>query len=93
METNETLIENIKSTFGEHLLDDKILFSVYVQDVARVSDCTITEVLLEICETYDIEYETISNLLTDVVKGTLQREGIESGLLKKENTLEDFLEV
>lgn len=71
---------------------DKVLFrtatefSMFITDLARKNDDTITYTLLQYCEDRDIDPENIAKLISKPLKERLALEMQESGLLKKEST-------
>ena len=69
-----------------------MLFSLFVQQSATQNETRILDVLSDLIETYDLDQEDVADALTDSVKGILKEEFIESGMMKRENTLEDFFE-
>lgn len=78
--------------FDKEMLNDKVLFSLFVQQSATQNKTRILDVLSDLIETYDLDQEDVADALTDSVKGILKEEFIESGMMKRENTLEDFFE-
>ncbi len=78
--------------FDKEMLNDKVLFSLFVQQSATQNETRILDVLSDLIETYDLDQEDVADALTDSVKGILKEEFIESGMMKRENTLEDFFE-
>ena len=87
-----------KITFDEIVnsqisLTDNILFSCanefsyFIEHNASINQKTCTQMVLEYCDNRDIEPEEISRLISPSLKGKLQMEMVEMGLLPEHNTL------
>jgi predicted class III extradiol MEMO1 family dioxygenase len=79
-----------------HALNDNVLFnnssdfSHFIESAAKREDRSCTDVILEYCDSRDIEPDDISRLISPSLKGKIEREMIESGLMSERNTLENF---
>ena len=73
-------------------LDDPIAFSMFLQYYCKEHALTILEGLVKIVNNYNLEEEEVKGLLTQNVKGLLESDGIEAGILKRSITLDEFLE-
>lgn len=79
-----------------HTLKDNVLFnnasdfSHFIESAAKREERTCTDVILEYCDSRDIEPDDISRLISPSLKGKIEQEMIESGLMAERNTLEDF---
>lgn len=77
-------------------LSDNILFktasefSHFVEMAAMKEDKTCTAIILDYCDMKDIEPEDIAKLISPSLKGKLEQEMIDAGLLGEHSTLEDF---
>lgn len=76
----------------EQITSDSVSFSMFVQYYAMKNSLNILDSILKIEEEYGIDPEKIKDLLTNNIKGLLEEDFIESGLIKKQNTLKDFFE-
>lgn len=63
-------------------------FSEFVETLANRDSTTITSVLVDYCEVYDLEYETLARMLTQSLKDKVATEMQDAGLLPKSNRLE-----
>lgn len=81
---------------GNVKLSDNLLFnnasdfSHFVEVTALRQDKTCSEVILEYCDSKDIEPDQISKLVSVSLKGKIQAEMIEAGLLEQHSTIEGF---
>jgi hypothetical protein len=65
-------------------------FSQFIETEAVRQDKSCTEMILEYCDEKDIEPDAVSKLINESLKGKIENEMIESGLLDKRNTLEGY---
>ena len=65
-------------------------FSQFIETEAIRQDRQCTDIILEYCDEKDIEPDAVGKLINESLKGKIENEMIESGLLEKRNTLEDF---
>jgi hypothetical protein len=94
MENNQfskaSIAEIINSAIG---FNDNVLFSnanefsYFIENNAKEHEKTCTATILEYCDNRDIEPDAIAKLISTSLKGKLQMEMIESGLLPEHNTL------
>jgi hypothetical protein len=65
-------------------------FSQFIETEAIKQDRPCTDIILEYCDEKDIEPDAVGKLINESLKGKIELEMIESGLLEKRNTLEGF---
>lgn len=65
-------------------------FSLFIESEAAKQKKTCTEIILEYCDEKDIDVDNISKLINESLKGKIEHEMIESGLLAKHTTLDGF---
>lgn len=70
------------------LFSNPVEFSEYVEMIAAKQESTITTVLLNYYEMFDVEYEDLSKLLTASIKGKIMLELQDLGLMQKETQLQ-----
>lgn len=81
---------------GEVKMTDNILFktasdfSQFVETEAIKQDMSCTDVILTYCDSKDIDPDAIAKLVNNSLKGKLENEMIQSGLLSAHNTLDNF---
>lgn len=63
-------------------------FSVYIEQLALTENQTCTETLIQYCDEKGIEFEDIAKMISPSLKGKLQNEMINSGLLPEQSVLE-----
>jgi len=63
-------------------------FSHYIEQRALLEGLTCTELLIEYCDERCIEFEHITKLINTSLKGKLQREMINQGLLPEQTQLD-----
>ena len=65
-------------------------FSYFVEVTASESNKTCTEVILEYCDEKDMDPGDIAKLISSSLKGKLQKEMIDSGLIMEQPSFEGF---
>lgn len=70
------------------LFNNAVEFSEFVETLARRDNTTITSVLVDYCEVYDLEYENLAKMLTQSIKDKVAAEMEDAGYLPKSNRLE-----
>lgn len=65
-------------------------FSHFVETEANRQNKTCMEMVLEYCDEKDIEPDAVSKLINDSLKGKIEHEMVESGLLFPRTKLEGF---
>lgn len=88
--TSETLASSIIKMTDNVLFRSATDFSQFIETEAARQDRPCTEIILEYCDEKDIEPDAVGKLINESLKGKIENEMIESGLLEKRNTLEDF---
>jgi hypothetical protein len=63
-------------------------FSEFIETLAKRDSTTLTSVLVDFCEVYDLEYETLAKMLTVSLKDKVSAEMQDAGLLPKSTRLE-----
>lgn len=63
-------------------------FSRYIEQRAMQEGLTCTELLIEYCDERCIEFETIAKLINPSLKGKLQQEMINQGLMAEQMQLD-----
>lgn len=87
-----SIAEIINASIG---FNDNILFSsanefsYFIENNALIHKRSCTATILEYCDNRDIEPDAVSKLINSSLRGKLQAEMIESGLLPEHNTLFD----
>ena len=77
-------------------LKDNILFnnasdfSYFVEVTASETGNTCTNVILEYCDEKDMDPIDVAKLISPSLKGKIQQEMIDNGLMMEQPTLEDF---
>jgi hypothetical protein len=84
----EDIQENSLKMTSSLLFKDAAAFSQFIEQTAIKQECTCTNVLVEYCDEKDIEFDQISKLISQSLKGKLQKEFAELGLLPEQNTLD-----
>jgi hypothetical protein len=95
---NETFVVMTPEVFagGEVKMTDNILFktasdfSQFVETEANKQDMSCTDVILAYCDSKDIDPDAIAKLVNSSLKGKLENEMIQSGLMSAHNTLDNF---
>jgi hypothetical protein len=70
------------------IFNTAIEFSEFVETLAVRDETTITSVIVDYCEIYDLEYESLAKMLTSSVKDKIAAEMQDAGLLARVNRLE-----
>lgn len=84
---DRTDLEHLQ-TDTQLLFNDAIEFSEYIESVAVKNEITVTNACIDYQETHDIEFPEIAKLLTASLRGKIELEMQESGLLPKTNQVE-----
>lgn len=80
----------LEQTLGNSLLFSSAKdFSYFIEKRSEANNSTCTQTILEYCDAKDIEPEEVSKLISPSLRGKLQMEMIEAGLLPEHNTLYD----
>lgn len=88
--THADLEENGLKLKDNLLFNNASEFSYFVEVTASDSDRTCTEVILEYCDEKDMDPGDIAKLISPSLKGKLQQEMIDSGLMMEVPTLVGF---
>ena len=80
----------IAETGSVKMFKDAVGFSHFVETSALANNQTCSDAIIEYCENRALEPEAIAKLITRALKGKLQVELIELGLLPEIGTLEDL---
>ena len=75
----------------QQIFDDPNEFSMYIETIAAENHQTCLEALVNYIEERDIDVEMIGNVISPTLKDKLYQNFAEAGLIKTENTLNDFL--
>ena len=70
------------------IFNNAVEFSEFIETLARRDDSPVTQVLIDYCEIYDLEYESLSRMLTASLKEKISAEMQDAGLLPKSSRLE-----
>jgi hypothetical protein len=70
------------------IFNNAIEFSEFVETLALRDNTSVTSVLVDYCEVYDLEYDSLAKMLTQSLKDKVAAEMQDAGLLPKENRLE-----
>lgn len=70
------------------IFNNAVEFSEFVETLANRDSSTVTSVLVDYCEVYGLEYETLAKMLTSSIKDKVAAEMQDAGLLPKTNRLE-----
>ena len=65
-----------------------IEFSEFIETTAIMQSMTNTQVVLDYCEIYDMEYESLAQMMTQNLKDKIATEMRDAGLLPKTSQLE-----
>ncbi len=84
----EDIHNKILSVSSSLLFKDAASFSQFIEQTAKNEDRTCTSVLVEYCDEKDIEFEQIAKLISPSLKGKLQKEFSDIGLLPEQHSLE-----
>jgi hypothetical protein len=74
--------------FPKLIFSSPVEFSEYVESIALRDELTISGTLIDLCEIYDIEYESLSKMLTQSIKEKIAVEFQEQGILNKRTQIE-----
>lgn len=70
------------------IFNNAVEFSEFVETLAARDSTTLTSVLVDYCEVYDVEYETLAKMMTSSIKDKVAAEMRDAGYLPKVNRLE-----
>lgn len=87
--TANDIAEGILSRSANLLFNNASDFSHFIEQKAVEEDKTCTAVILEYCDDKDIEPDDVSKLISVSLRGKIQLEMIEAGLLPEHTRLED----
>jgi len=65
-------------------------FSLFIESEAVKQDKTCTDIILKYCDEKDIEPDAIAKHINNSLKGKIEQEMIETGLMDSRSTLEGF---
>jgi hypothetical protein len=85
---HEDVQSSTLSTGSKLLFKDASSFSQFIEQTAINEERTCTSVLVEYCDDRDMEFEQIAKLVSPSLKGKLQKEFSDIGLLPEQSTLE-----
>ena len=85
------VMANTTLTTGDNLLfQGASEFSQFVETEAVRQNRTCTEIVLEYCEDKNLEADAVSKLINGSLRGKIEAEMVESGLLRARNTITEF---
>lgn len=70
------------------IFNNAVEFSEFIETLARRDESPVTQVLIDYCEIYDLEYDSLSKMLTASLKEKISAEMQDAGLLPKSPRLE-----
>lgn len=70
------------------IFNNAIEFSEFIETLANRDSTTLTSVLVDYCEVYDVEYEMLAKMMTASLKDKVAAEMRDAGYLPKLNRLE-----
>lgn len=79
----------------ETLLTNPTAFSIYVETESKKMKTTLFDILLNMCEKHNIEFDSLSKMMSTSLKQKLHAEALELNLLKEKklkNQMEQFYE-
>jgi hypothetical protein len=93
--TPELMAESIMSNSGLKMTSNIMFktasaFSHFIETEAHKQNKTCMEAVLEYCDSRDIEPDAVSKLINDSLKGKIEHEMIEAGLLDRMSKLDGF---
>lgn len=70
------------------IFSNAVEFSEFIETLAVRDQTTLTSAIVDYCEVYDLEYESLSKMLTSSIKEKIISEMQDLGLIAKSNRLE-----
>lgn len=70
------------------IFNNAVEFSEFVETLANRDSTSVTSVLVDYCEVYDMEYDTLAKMMTSSLKDKVRAEMQDCGLLPKISRLE-----
>lgn len=82
------MIAEVEKVETVKIFKDAVGFSHFIETSAQANSQTCSDAIIEYCENRALEPEAIAKLITPALKGKIQVELIELGLLPEIGTLE-----
>ena len=79
-----------KEESQSRMFKDAVSFSQFIEMTAKEHAQTYTETIIEYCDNRALEPDAVARLITPALKGKIQMELIELGLLPEIGTLGDL---
>ncbi len=83
----QSLVDATYNISDNLLFKDAVAFSHFVEVTANREDRTCTDIILEYCDVRDLEADDITKLISPSLKGKLENEMIEMGLISEGSRL------